>query len=67
MASADTVSPDEPAETLCWLATDPEGGHDGGRYFHRKHEEQPTEAALDDVAAARLWIESEKLLAALGI
>ncbi|PXW30055.1 UNVERIFIED_CONTAM: NAD(P)-dependent dehydrogenase (short-subunit alcohol dehydrogenase family) [Williamsia faeni] len=67
MASADTVSPDEPAETLCWLATDPECGHNGGRYFHRKHEEQPTAVALDDVAAARLWIESEKLLATLGI
>ena len=36
MASADTVSPDEPAETLTWLATEPEGGHPGGRYFYRE-------------------------------
>ena len=41
MAAADTVSPDEPAETLAWLATEPEGGRDSGRYFYRKAEETP--------------------------
>lgn len=66
MAAADTVSPDEPAETLVWLATDPEGGREGGRYFYRKAVEEPSEAAQDDAAAARLWTESEKLLAKLG-
>ncbi|GAA2132885.1 SDR family NAD(P)-dependent oxidoreductase [Actinomadura napierensis] len=66
MAAADTVPPDEPAETLVWLATDPEGGRDGGRYFHGKAEENPSEAARDDAAAARLWTETERLLAELG-
>jgi NAD(P)-dependent dehydrogenase (short-subunit alcohol dehydrogenase family) len=66
MAAADTVSPDEPAETLAWLATEPEGGRDGGRYFYRKAEETPTGAAQDQTAAARLWAESEALLAKLG-
>ena len=66
MAAADTVSPDEPAETLAWLATEPEGGRDSGRYFYRKAEETPAEAAQDDAAAARLWQESEALLAKLG-
>ncbi|MFB4301717.1 SDR family NAD(P)-dependent oxidoreductase [Actinomadura sp. NTSP31] len=66
MAAADTVPPDEPAETLVWLAADPEGGRDGGRYFHGKAEETPAEAARDDAAAARLWTESERLLAGLG-
>ncbi|WP_051105725.1 SDR family NAD(P)-dependent oxidoreductase [Parafrankia discariae] len=66
MAAADTVSPDEPAETLTWLATGPEGGRTGGRYFHRRAEELPAEAARDDAAAARLWTESERLLAELG-
>ncbi|MEU1981041.1 SDR family NAD(P)-dependent oxidoreductase [Nocardia sp. NPDC019395] len=66
MAAADTVSPDEPAETLVWLATDPEGGRDGGRYFHRKTEEVPSAAAQDDTAATTLWAESENLLAELG-
>jgi NAD(P)-dependent dehydrogenase (short-subunit alcohol dehydrogenase family) len=66
MATADTVSPDEPAETLTWLATEPEGGHTGGRYFHQKTEETPSAAAQDDAAARRLWAESETLLAKLG-
>lgn len=66
MASADTVPPDEPAETLTWLATEPEGGHPGGRYFHQKAEEMPAAAAQDDAAARCLWAESETLLAKLG-
>jgi NAD(P)-dependent dehydrogenase (short-subunit alcohol dehydrogenase family) len=67
MAAADTVSPDEPAETLVWLATAPEAGRDGGRYFFRKAEEVPNTAAQDDEAAGRLWSESEMLLSKLGI
>lgn len=67
MAAAPTVSPDEPAETLVWLATAPEAAERPGRYFHRKAEEQPTDAALDDAAAARLWQESEAILAKLGL
>jgi NAD(P)-dependent dehydrogenase (short-subunit alcohol dehydrogenase family) len=66
MAAADTVSPDEPAETLTWLATDPEGGRNSGRYFYRKAEETPTAAAQDHAAATRLWAETETLLAKLG-
>ena len=66
MAAADTVSPDEPAQTLAWLATEPEGGRHGGRYFYRKAEEIPSAAAQDDAAARRLWTESETLLARLG-
>ena len=30
----DPRSPDQPAETLVWLATDPEGARDPGGYFH---------------------------------
>lgn len=66
MAAAPTVGPDEPAETLVWLATAPEAGRDAGRYFHRLAEEVPTDAARDDAAAARLWVESEALLARMG-
>ena len=66
MAAADTVSPDEPAETLAWLATEPEGGRHSGRYFYRKAEETPAAAAQDDAAARHLWAESETLLARLG-
>ena len=66
MAAAETVSPDEPAETLTWLATEPQGGRPGGRYFYQKAEETPSPAAHDDAAASRLWAESETLLAKLG-
>lgn len=66
MAASDNVSPDEPAETLAWLATEPAGGHPGGRYFYQKAEETPSAAAQDDAAASRLWTESETLLAKLG-
>ncbi len=66
MAAADKVPPDEPAETLVWLATDPEGGRKGGRYFYRKAEESPSEAAQDHAAATRLWTETEELLVNLG-
>jgi hypothetical protein len=66
MAAAPTVAPDEPAETLAWLATDPEGGRDSGRYFYRKAEETPADAARDAAAAALLWTETEALLGDLG-
>lgn len=66
MAAADTVAPDEPAETIVWLATAAECGRDPGRYFHRLAEETPAPAALDDAAARRLWQDSEALLASLG-
>ena len=66
MATAETVAPDEPAETQVWLATDPEGGTSGGRYFFNKAEETPSAVAQDDDAAARLWVETEALLASLG-
>ena len=66
MAAAATVSPDEPAETLAWLATEPAGGQPGGRYFYQQAEETPSAAAQDDAAASRLWAESETLLGKLG-
>ncbi|MCX5042746.1 SDR family NAD(P)-dependent oxidoreductase [Aldersonia sp. NBC_00410] len=66
MAAIDTVPPEEPARTLVWLATDPEPGRAGGRYFHRMAVEEPAPQACDPDAAARLWTESEKLLAEVG-
>ena len=62
------VADGEPVDgqTLTWLATEPEGGHPGGRYFYQKAEETPSAAAQDDAAAGRLWTETETLLAKLG-
>jgi NAD(P)-dependent dehydrogenase (short-subunit alcohol dehydrogenase family) len=63
MQNAETDSPDEPAKTLLWLATAPEAGRDSGRYFHALQEVQPAPQAIDDIAALRLWEESERLVA----
>jgi len=65
-ATEGKASPDQPAQTLVWLATGPEGARDPGRYFYDKAEETPAEAARDDDAAERLWAASERLLADRG-
>jgi NAD(P)-dependent dehydrogenase (short-subunit alcohol dehydrogenase family) len=57
--------PEHAARTLVFLATSPEAGRDGGRYFHDGKEVPPAPQALDDDAARRLWDETEKLLAKL--
>lgn len=62
MATQDLDAPDIPARTIVWLATAPETGGNGGRYFFNLAEAQPGEQALDDAAAARLWTESERIL-----
>ena len=36
----------KPAETLVWLATDPEGARDRGRYFHNPHSAERDERRL---------------------
>jgi NAD(P)-dependent dehydrogenase (short-subunit alcohol dehydrogenase family) len=66
MATLDHHPPEWPAKTLIWMATAPETGIDGGRYFHDMQEASTSPAALDDEAAARLWDESEKILANQG-
>ena len=66
MATLDMNPPERPAQTLIWMATAPETGIDGGRYFHDMQEVPPSPAALDDGAAARLWDESERILASHG-
>lgn len=63
MAANDCVAPESPARTIVWMATAAELGHDGGRYFHDLAEVQPAPQALDDEAAKRLWLESERILA----
>lgn len=62
MAANDSIPPEQPARTVVWLATAVELGGMGGRYFHELAEEQPASQALDDLAAAKLWSESERML-----
>jgi len=59
--------PERPAQTLVWLATATEGGERPGRYFFDKAEAQAGPQALDDKAAARLWVESERMLEKIGV
>jgi NAD(P)-dependent dehydrogenase (short-subunit alcohol dehydrogenase family) len=66
MLTQDAKPPEHAAQTLVFLATSPEAGRGGGRYFHDCKEVPSAPQALDDEAARRLWEESEKLLTKLG-
>ncbi|KHK91623.1 SDR family NAD(P)-dependent oxidoreductase [Novosphingobium malaysiense] len=65
MAANECILPEAPARTIIWMATAPEVGRDGGRYFHDLAEIDAAPQACDDDAAARLWSESENMLANL--
>ncbi|WP_159975991.1 MULTISPECIES: SDR family NAD(P)-dependent oxidoreductase [unclassified Novosphingobium] len=62
MATQNLITPEQPARTIVWLATAPDAGKHGGRYFYDLAEEEAAPQALDDEAAARLWRESERML-----
>jgi len=57
-------APAEGARTSVFLASAPEVQRVSGRYFIACREARPDAAALDDAAAERLWVESERLCAA---
>jgi NAD(P)-dependent dehydrogenase (short-subunit alcohol dehydrogenase family) len=61
------VPPEVGADTLVWLATAPEAGGVTGGYFYKRESLTPSPAALDGGAAARLWQESEALVARAGV
>jgi NAD(P)-dependent dehydrogenase (short-subunit alcohol dehydrogenase family) len=67
MKNLEAASPAEAARTMVWLATAPEAGEGSGRYFYNCEALAPSRAALDDIAAARLWGESEALLTRMGL
>ena len=54
-------TPEAGADTAVWLCSAPEVAGISGRYFVNRRERQPHRAALDDMAARRLWDESAKL------
>jgi NAD(P)-dependent dehydrogenase (short-subunit alcohol dehydrogenase family) len=58
-----SVSPEEAADTLVWLASADEPGRSNGLYFHQRQALSPSAAAQDDGAAQRLWEVSEALVA----
>ena len=63
LASRFMITPAQGADTLIWLASAPEvAGRTGGYWFKRKLTE-PSAAARDPVAGAKLWVGSERIAA----
>lgn len=58
-----SLTPEQAADTLVWLATAEEPGRCTGGYYHRREALAPSPAAQDDAAARRLWEVSEALVA----
>lgn len=61
VAKVFAISPEKGAETLVYLASSPHAASISGEYFYKCQPAVPSAEALDDAAAARLWIESAKL------
>jgi NAD(P)-dependent dehydrogenase (short-subunit alcohol dehydrogenase family) len=55
------LSPEKGADTGVYLASSPEVKGITGKYFVKRKEERPSDAAMDDEAAGRLWKLSEEL------
>lgn len=60
-ASLFAISTEDGAKTSVYLASSPEVEGVTGRYFAREKPAEPTRAAVDEVAAGRLWSLSESL------
>lgn len=60
------MSVEQGAATQLCAALAPECGAVTGRYYEKSRESRPTAAALDAALAARLWAESERLVAQYG-
>ncbi len=58
------ISPEKGAETSVYLATAPEVAKVTGRYFSNCREKEVSRQAQDSQVQKRLWLETEKLLAA---
>lgn len=58
-----SVSAEEGADTLVWLATSAEGGQTSGGYFYQRAEVPANPVAGDDATVERLWRETEAIVA----
>jgi NAD(P)-dependent dehydrogenase (short-subunit alcohol dehydrogenase family) len=59
-------TPEQGADALIWLATGDEPGRSSGNYYYKREQHAPNPFAADDANVARLWAESETLVAAAG-
>jgi NAD(P)-dependent dehydrogenase (short-subunit alcohol dehydrogenase family) len=66
MQTLNLLPPEVAGSALVWLASAPEPGNSTGLYWHERKALEPSAAALDPEAAARLWRESEALVARAG-
>ena len=55
------ITSEKGADTIVFLASAGEVSNVSGEYFYQRRPKSPSKDARDDVAAARLWRESEKL------
>ena len=55
------ISPEKGAETIVYLASSPEVTEVSGEYFYQCRPAVPSAEALDEGAAAHLWMESARL------
>lgn len=63
----ESVTSEQGADTLIWLATAEEAGQSSGGYFYQRQPRTPNPLVDDDSAVERLWAESERLVAKAGL
>lgn len=56
------VTPDQGADTLVWLSTQPQVAWESGGYYDRRHPGKLAPAAKDDALAEGLWSATERML-----
>lgn len=66
MAGLEMIPPEIAGETIAWLATSEAAGRTTGGYFFDCRPVEASPAAQDELLAARLWSESDALLARSG-
>jgi hypothetical protein len=63
LAKPFSITPEQGADSLIWLATSPEAAKFKGEYVSKRRPAIPSRQALDPKLAADLWTLSEKLCA----
>ncbi len=61
MQTLESISPEQAAADLVWLATAEEVARSSGGYFYGREPHKPNPLADDEAAVDRLWAASEKL------
>ena len=59
----ESISAEDGAKALVWLATGEEPGQTSGQYFHLSQAAPANQFAMDDGNVERLWAATEKLVA----